>query len=230
MESVPHHTPLLWILSQNCVTLSVCKRSCHYPREAACIVEWRGPRYSYKRHSKLWSALWRLRLFEGCDLSYKVWFERLKKAVNVLGLWFAVNYSKLYYPLMTYVQWTDEGTVAIMESLSITDGPSIIREKFLILAYRDNEIDKKHPLQLMLNRAKSLSSHVHATVINQRNSNELVPAVLQQDIMTVTKSLADVVYQKTNGNPFHTLHFLEMLQEERFIFLSPLTMKCDCGS
>jgi hypothetical protein len=124
-----------------------------------------SPRYSYKRHSKLWSALWRLRLFEGCDLSYKVWFERLKKAVNVLGLWFAVNYGKLYNSLMTYVQWTDEGTVAIMESLSITDGPSIIREKFLILAYRDNEIDKKHPLQLMLNRAQSLSSHVHATVI-----------------------------------------------------------------
>jgi hypothetical protein len=50
----------------------------------------------------------------------KFGFERLEKVVNVLGLWFAVNYGKLYYSLMTYVQWTDEGTVAIMESLSLT--------------------------------------------------------------------------------------------------------------
>ncbi|KAL7574980.1 hypothetical protein ACA910_010799 [Epithemia clementina (nom. ined.)] len=63
------------------------------------------------------------------------------------------------------------------------------------------------------------SVRIHLNQLDFEHTHQIINSALRLDSER-TKTLADVVYRKTNGNPYFVLRFLEMLHRERLLFYS----------
>jgi predicted ATPase/signal transduction histidine kinase/GAF domain-containing protein len=111
------------------------------------------------------------------------------------------------------LQWLDAATLKLLEHL-ITHPD--VRHLFLIGAFRDNEVSTSHPLMQTL----------HAIRGTQAVVREIVLAPLSLDAVTEfvadtlhceqarAEPLAQLIYDKTLGNPFFAIQFLTALAEE----------------
>ena len=118
------------------------------------------------------------------------------------------------------LQWIDSATRQWMETQLTKNA---LGNLMLIGAYRDNEVTGSHPLMLMLERVKQ-----HGNSFKEINLEPLDAGTLNQMIadalVTETGSCADlsqIVYQKTNGNPFFSRQCLLTLSETGAIYFDP---------
>ena len=139
--------------------------------------------------------------------------DRLFEAVSQ----FITNVSK-ETPLLVVLddlQWTDQSSLLLMHYLA--RGAS--RERLLLVgAYRDNEVDEKHPLSPVLtelNRERLLQS-VPLKRMSLNDISEMIKQILEQD--DVPKEFCELVYQKTGGNPFFVEEVIRSLKEEQLVF------------
>ncbi|MEM8639709.1 MAG: AAA family ATPase [Cyanobacteria bacterium P01_G01_bin.54] len=130
---------------------------------------------------------------------------------------FIQTLSQPAHPLVLFLddlQWADAASLKTIE-LIMTNAQ--LNSLLLIGAYRDNEVSPIHPLMLMLERLKGEGI--------QPNVIELVP-LQQADVTqliadTFSKTPADVVplanllYQKTSGNPFFVNASLKALYQDQ---------------
>lgn len=127
------------------------------------------------------------------------------------------------HPLVIFLddlQWVDSATLKLIE-LMVTDPET--RYLFLMGAYRDNEVDPTHPLIRMLEslaKDHRVIQKLTLTPLNLSYVTQLVADTLHSDQLTV-KPLADLVMQKTEGNPFFVNQFLKTLHEEKLIKFVP---------
>jgi len=139
--------------------------------------------------------------------------DRLFEAVSQ----FATNISK-EAPLLVVLddlQWTDQSSLLLLHYLA----RGVYRESLLLLgAYRDTDIDERHPLSPVLtelNRERLLQS-----VLLKRMSfddvSEMIKQMLEQD--DVPKEFCELVYEKTRGNPFFAEEVIKSLKEEEVIY------------
>ncbi|MFB2894787.1 AAA family ATPase [Aerosakkonemataceae cyanobacterium BLCC-F50] len=123
-------------------------------------------------------------------------------------------------PLVIFLddlQWVDSASLKLIE-LIITDGD--MRSLFIIGAYRDNEVNSTHALMMMLETLKN----EHGIVANQINLKplelsaiaQLIADTLHANLDSIT-TLAELVLQKTGGNPFFVNEFLKTLYAEQLI-------------
>lgn len=122
------------------------------------------------------------------------------------------------------LQWADSASLKLME-LMMTDEDS--QYLFLIGAYRDNEINEAHPLMRMLEalrRENTVINQITLMSLELEHINQLMADILHKKSDTV-KPLAELVLQKTEGNPFFVNQFLKTLYAEKLLqFISPLEM------
>ncbi len=126
-------------------------------------------------------------------------------------------------PLILFLddlQWVDLASLQLLEMIMISQKTSAI---FLIGAFRDNEVNSEHALMAMLENL--YSEHVIVNQISLANLqlthiNKLIADTLHQD-QTSTFVLADLVMQKTGGNPFFVDQFLHTLYEEKLLTFIP---------
>jgi len=139
--------------------------------------------------------------------------DRLFEAVSQ----FITNVSK-EAPLLVVLddlQWTDQSSLLLMHYLA----RGVSRERLLLVgAYRDSEVDEKHPLSPVLtelNRERLLES-VPLRHMSPEDVSEMIKQILEQD--DVRKEFCQLVYQKTGGNPFYVEEVIKSLKEEQLIF------------
>jgi len=139
--------------------------------------------------------------------------DRLFEAVSQ----FITNVSK-EAPLLVVLddlQWTDQSSPLLMHYLA----RGISRERLLLVgAYRDNEVDEKHPLSPVLtelNRERLLQA-VPLKRMSLNDISEMIKQILEQD--DVPKEFCQPVYQKTGGNPFFVEEVIKSLIEQELIF------------
>jgi len=139
--------------------------------------------------------------------------DRLFEAVSQ----FITNVSK-ETPLLVVLddlQWTDQSSLLLMHYLA----RGVSRERLLLVgAYRDNEVDEKHPLSPVLtelNRERLLQS-VLLKRMSLNDVAEMVKQILEQD--DVPKEFCQLVYQKIGGNPFFVEEVIKSLMEQELIF------------
>ncbi|MEH2153301.1 AAA family ATPase [Nostoc sp.] len=123
------------------------------------------------------------------------------------------------HPLVIFLddlQWVDLATLKLIE-LILSD--RAMQSLLLIGAYRDNEVTQAHPLLATVEKLKQ-----EEVVINQLTLAPLgLGAVAQltgETLHTSTESimpLAELVWQKANGNPYFTNEFLKTLYTEYLI-------------
>ncbi|MCP4750665.1 MAG: AAA family ATPase [Proteobacteria bacterium] len=144
------------------------------------------------------------------------------EARNRFGL-VSLNFIKVFTdpdrPLVIFIddlQWIDLPSLGVIERLiSSLDSSSFL----LIGAYRDNEVDKDHPLNSTLDELRKTKVLIHTIKLNSLNSrsiNELVSDTLKCD-PEKSKLLSNLCLEKTGGNPFFLHHFLYSLHREKLL-------------
>ena len=92
----------------------------------------------------------------------------------------------------------------------------------LIGAYRDNEVDATHPLTRKLDairQAGALVQKIHLAPLACDDFKRLIADALRCDPDRVAP-LAQLVQDKTAGNPFFVIQFLYTLAEEALLHLN----------
>ena len=132
------------------------------------------------------------------------------------------------HPLVLFIddlQWADLASLNLLKTL-MTGGLQYI---FYIGAYRDNEVDLVHPLTKLISELEKETVQIATLTINnlvQENINQLIVESLRGD-QQETAELANLVYTKTQGNPFFVIQFLHSLYEADLLRLDQQCWRWD---
>ncbi len=131
------------------------------------------------------------------------------------------------HPLVIFLddlQWIDSASSEMIERL-ITDPNS--QHLLLIGAYRDNEVDAIHPLNRLVERVKSVGTTVReisVAALNFTSVQQLIADTLNGTVEpTEQLELSELIYHKTQGNPFFLTQLLKALYAEKLLAYDPET-------
>jgi PAS domain S-box-containing protein len=125
-------------------------------------------------------------------------------------------FARPEHPLALFLddlQWLDAATLEQLEHL-VTDPD--MRHVLLVGAYRDNEVSPSHPLTRTLEAVRKTGARVQEIVLTPLELDDvgrLVVDSLHCDRESANP-LAQLVHEKTAGNPFFAIQFLTELAEE----------------
>ncbi|MCB0656772.1 MAG: AAA family ATPase [Saprospiraceae bacterium] len=114
------------------------------------------------------------------------------------------------------LQWADLSSLEFVESLLADHGTNHL---LLIGAYRNNEVDADHPLLMTVRKLKATNNRV--TEVNLKPLprevvNQIVGDTLKANPIKCAE-LGQLIFEKTNGNPFFVNQFLHRLYDDELI-------------
>ena len=118
------------------------------------------------------------------------------------------------------LQWLDAATLELIEHL--VTHPEV-RHLLLVGAYRDNEVGPAHPLMRTLEAIRNAGARVEEIVLTPlglNNIGRLVAETLHCQ-PEQARPLAELVHEKTGGNPFFAIQFLTALNEDGLLVFDP---------
>ncbi len=121
------------------------------------------------------------------------------------------------------LQWADPASLRLMEALLTHD---TLRNMLIVGAFRDNEIPPGHYLHELaprLHRAGVPVQRLTPRPLSNDEVSELVALMIQQPVAE-SASLASIVAERTQGNPFFVHQFMVAIQEAGALWYSPETM------
>jgi len=125
-------------------------------------------------------------------------------------------FAKPEHPLALFLddlQWLDAATLELLEHL-ITDPD--VQHLLIIGAYRNNEVSPSHPLTQTLDAIREVGARMQEIVLAPLRVDDidrLVADALHSE-QNAAQPLAQLVYEKTSGNPFFAIQFLTALADE----------------
>jgi PAS domain S-box-containing protein len=125
-------------------------------------------------------------------------------------------FARSEHPLALFLddlQWLDAATLDLLEDLLTR---AELRHLLLIGAYRDNEVNSAHPLMRKLDEIKAGGGQVTEITLAplaREHLTQLIADALRCDLEHVAP-LAQLVHDKTAGNPFFAIQFLSSLADE----------------
>ncbi|MBN2739027.1 MAG: AAA family ATPase [Spirochaetales bacterium] len=137
------------------------------------------------------------------------------------------------HPLVIFlddIQWSDISTLNLISFLLGSTGLGYF---LLICAYRDNEVNAGHPLLSMIekwnlnNFGGKLEGHrIVLKPLEKAFVNQLIADTLKCHFEE-TENLSELIFKKTNGNPFFINQVLNTLYKSGTIKFNPKTGKWD---
>jgi diguanylate cyclase (GGDEF)-like protein len=143
-----------------------------------------------------------------------------EKRFNLIFNKFIQVFTTSNYPLVIFIddlQWADLASLKLIELLAANrDGSGLL----IIGAYRDNEVDLAHPLMLTIATIKEQNP----TKVNEINLSPLDLVALNSLVSdtlscqeNIALSLTELIYQKTQGNPFFSIQLLQSFYQAGLI-------------
>ena len=132
-------------------------------------------------------------------------------------------FARKEHPLALFLddlQWLDRATLDLLEHL--VTHPEV-RHVLLVGAYRDNETGPSHPLLRTLEAIRDAGARVHEIVLAPLRLDDvgrLVADALHCEPERA-RPLAELVQEKTAGNPFFAIQLLTALAEEGLLVFDP---------
>jgi PAS domain S-box-containing protein len=120
------------------------------------------------------------------------------------------------HPLALFLddlQWLDAATLDLFEDLLTRPD---VQQLMLIGAYRDNEVNSAHPLMRKRETIKNAGANVEQITLAplaREHLGQLIADALRCEPGSVAP-LAQLVHQKTGGNPFFAIQFISALADE----------------
>jgi PAS domain S-box-containing protein len=133
-------------------------------------------------------------------------------------------FARKEHPLALFLddlQWLDTATLDLLEHL-VTH--SEVRHLILIGAYRDNEVGPAHPLLRTLEAIRNAGARIQQIVLvplQIEDVGRLVADALHCKPERA-RPLAQLVHEKTGGNPFFAIQFFTALAEEGLLSFDPV--------
>src|ERR1700758_2483 len=125
-------------------------------------------------------------------------------------------FARPEHPLALFLddlQWLDSATLDLMEDLLIQPD---VKHLLLIGAYRDNEVGPTHLLMSKLGamrRAGVMLQEIALAPLTSEDMEQLVANSLHCE-PDQGRALAELVHEKTTGNPFFAIQFISELADE----------------
>ena len=128
-------------------------------------------------------------------------------------------FARPEHPLALFLddlQWLDAATLDLLEDLLTRPD---VQHLMLIGAYRDNEVNSAHPLMRKLEAIRQAGAIVQEIVLAplaREDLERLIADSLHCEPERATP-LAQLVHEKTAGNPFFAIQFISALAEEALL-------------
>ncbi|MBE8986205.1 AAA family ATPase [Nostoc sp. LEGE 12450] len=136
---------------------------------------------------------------------------------NLLLPKFVQIFTSIEHPLVMFLddlQWADSASLKLLQLLIVETGHLLV-----LGAYRDNEVSPAHPFILTVDEIVKTGAAVNTITLQPLslvNLNQLVADTLNCEL-SLAQPLTELVYQKTQGNPFFATQFLKSLHEDEYI-------------
>ena len=123
------------------------------------------------------------------------------------------------HPLALFLddlQWLDVATLDLLDDLLTS---ADVRHLMLVGAYRSNEVDATHPLTGKLKAIRNAGgrvSEITLAPLAKVHIEQLIAEALHDELERI-EPLAQLVLEKTAGNPFFVIQFLQALADERLL-------------
>ena len=141
--------------------------------------------------------------------------EENRNRINAISLRLIQAFADQAHPVVMFfddLQWADLASLELLERLMIDPDT---RHLLLLGAYRDNEVDATHPLMHAVEAMRAAgraAGELHLGPLERSHVLELVAEALHRDARDA-KALADLAFEKTQGNPFFVRAFVTSLHE-----------------
>src|SRR5262249_31298000 len=128
-------------------------------------------------------------------------------------------FARPEHPLALFLddlQWLDAATLDLLEDL-LTQRD--VKHLLVVGAYRDNEVDLAHPLVRKLDAIRQGGGLVHEIVLAplaRDDLGRLIADAIRSQPGSVAE-LAQLVHDKSGGNPFFAIQFLFTLADEKLL-------------
>ncbi|MEG4911987.1 AAA family ATPase [Microcoleus sp. B7-D4] len=150
---------------------------------------------------------------------------------NLLMQKFVQVFTTASHPLVIFLddlQWADSASLKLLQLLMENTGHLLV-----LGAYRDNEVSPVHPFMLTVDEIVKSGAAVNTITLQPlslADINQLVADTLICDL-SFAQPLTELVYEKTQGNPFFSTQFLKALHEDGLIiFDRPQSLLSKGGS
>ncbi|MGD1940676.1 MAG: AAA family ATPase, partial [Leptolyngbyaceae cyanobacterium] len=140
---------------------------------------------------------------------------------NALFREFVRVFTTKAHPLVIFLddlQWADSASLTLLKLLMADLDTGYL---LVLGAYRDNEVFPAHPLMLTLDEIASRGGVINRLTLTPLAPGDITHLVADTLLCSAEMAapLSQLVYQKTQGNPFFTTRFLQGLYEEgRIVF------------
>jgi len=132
-------------------------------------------------------------------------------------------FARPEHPLALFLddlQWLDAATLHLLQHLITHDE---VRHLLIIGAFRDNEVSPSHPLTRTLEELRKSRAPIHEIALANLGLEDVRRLVVDALHCEGERahSLAQLVFEKTGGNPFFAIQFFAMLAEEGLLAFDP---------
>ncbi|MEG4417001.1 AAA family ATPase [Microcoleus sp. LAD1_D5] len=147
---------------------------------------------------------------------------------NLVFQKFINTFTQPEHPLVIFLddlQWADIASLELIQLLmTVADNKYL----FLMGAYRDNEVTEAHPLtQILENIAKAKVTTINKILLAPLALTDITQ-LLVDTLFAESKNakpLAELLQQKTGGNPFFINEFLKSLHSEAWLYFNYKSQK-----
>ncbi|MEG4293214.1 AAA family ATPase [Microcoleus sp. C2C3] len=139
---------------------------------------------------------------------------------NLLMQKFVQVFTSKEHPLVMFLddlQWADSASLNLLQLLMMDKGYLLV-----LGAYRDNEVSPVHPFILTVDEIVKTGATVNTITLqalSEPDMNLFVADTLNCE-SSLAQPLTNLVYQKTQGNPFFATQFLKALHDDRLISIN----------
>lgn len=128
-------------------------------------------------------------------------------------------FARPEHPLALFLddmQWLDAATLDVLEDLLTQPD---MKHLLLIGAYRDNEVSSTHPLARKLTAMRQAGAVVQDIVLSPLSRADLARLLVDSLRCQLERAapLADLIHEKTSGNPFFAIQFIFTLADDRLL-------------
>jgi PAS domain S-box-containing protein len=128
-------------------------------------------------------------------------------------------FARPEHPLALFLddmQWLDAATLDLLEELLTRND---LRHLLLIGAYRDNEVNATHTLVRKLEAIRQAGAAVQDVILPPLSRDDLGKLLVDSLHCPLERAapLADLIHEKTTGNPFFAIQFISTLADDRLL-------------
>ena len=136
---------------------------------------------------------------------------------------FLAVFARKEHPLAVFLddlQWLDAATLKLLEHLMTHPD---VRHLLLVGAFRDNEVIASHPLMQTLDAIRATEAEVRDIALAPLSLDDVIQFVADtlHCAHASAAPLAQLVHDKTLGNPFFAIQFLTALADEGMLAFEP---------